>query len=134
MFTGVDHIVIAVNDLEQAATDYETKLGIKAHDVGREVQVMGLRNAILPLGDSGVYIELAQPLRPDTPVGRTIERRGEGIHSIAMRVDDLQQTVAQLKEKGVQLIGEGSATVVHPRETHGIILQMVERTDGSHSG
>jgi methylmalonyl-CoA epimerase len=127
MFKGIDHMVIAVNDLEQAVKDYESKLGLKANEGGGERPDLGLRNAYLPFGDGGAFIELAQPLGPDTPLGRTIARKGEGIHLLAMAVDDLPQAVAQLKENGAQIIEAGSMVFIHPRDAHGIMFQLVER-------
>ena len=127
MFKGIDHMVIAVNDLEQAVKDYESKLGLKANEGGGERPDLGLRNAYLPLGVGGSFIELAQPLGPDTPIGRTIARKGEGVHLVAMAVDDLQQAVARLKESGTQVIEAGSMVFIHPREAHGIMFQLVER-------
>jgi methylmalonyl-CoA/ethylmalonyl-CoA epimerase len=127
VFKGIDHMVIAVNDLEQAVKDYEEKLGLKAQEGGGERPDLGLRNAYLPLGVGGSFIELAQPLGPDTPIGRTIARKGEGVHLVAMAVDDLQQAVARLKESGTQVIEAGSMVFIHPREAHGIMFQLVER-------
>ncbi len=127
MFKGIDHMVIAVNDLEQAVKDYESKLGLKVTEGGGERPDLGLRNAYLPLGDGGGFIELAQPLGPDTPLGRTIARKGEGIHLLAMAVDDTKQAVAQLKENGAQVIEAGSMVFIHPRDAHGIMFQLVER-------
>ena len=126
MFKWVDHLVIAVNDLEEAVKSYETKLGLKAENVGREQPQLGLRNAILPLAENGRFIELAEPLGPDTPVGRSLQRRGEGLHLAAIAVDDLEQATAELKSRGVQLI-EAGGVFIHPRETHGILFQLVER-------
>lgn len=132
MFKWVDHLVIAVNNLEEAVKSYEEKLGLKAQDVGREQPQLGLRNAILPLDESGRFIELAEPLGPDTPVGRSLQRRGEGLHLAAIAVEDLQEAVAALKSRGVQLI-EAGGVFIHPRETHGILLQLVERRESGSS-
>jgi methylmalonyl-CoA epimerase len=126
LFKWVDHLVIAVNNLEEAVKDYETKLGLKAENVGREQPNLGLRNAILPLDESGRFIELAEPLGPDTPVGRSLARRGEGLHLAAVAVDDVQEAAAELKKRGVQLI-EAGGVFIHPRETHGILIQLVAR-------
>jgi methylmalonyl-CoA/ethylmalonyl-CoA epimerase len=126
VFKWVDHLVIAVNNLEQAVQTYETKLGLKAENVGREQPQLGLRNAILPLDENGRFIELAEPLGPDTPVGRSLQRRGEGLHLAAIAVEDLAEATAELKRRGVQLI-EAGGVFIHPRETHGILFQLVER-------
>lgn len=127
MFNRIDHMVIAVSNLEQAVKDYEAKLGLKARDVGKVHTDLGIRNAILPLGQGGQFIELAEPLGPETPLGRTLQRRGEGIHLAAVAVDDLKKAVAELKGRGVQVIEGGRAAFVHPKDTHGVLFELVER-------
>lgn len=128
MFKGIDHIVIAVSSLEQAVKDYEERLGVKpTGEVGKARPELGLRNAYFYLGDSGRFIELAEPLGPETPLGRTLQRRGEGIHLVALAVDDVAGATAQLKARGVQVIEAGRQVFIHPKETHGVLYQLVER-------
>ncbi|MCS7207501.1 MAG: VOC family protein [Dehalococcoidia bacterium] len=128
MFKWIDHIVVAVNNLEQAVQDYEKRLGLKpTGEVGKAHPHLGLRNAYFYLGTSGRFIELAEPLGPDTPLGRTLQRRGEGIHLVALAVEDLAQARDALKSRGVQLIEAGGLVFIHPKDTHGILFQLVER-------
>ncbi|MDO8751014.1 MAG: VOC family protein [Dehalococcoidia bacterium] len=126
MYTDVHHLAVAVNNLKEAVEDYE-KLGFKAERVGRETSG-GSRQALLYFGDSGSYIELLEPMSPDIPLARTIQRRGEGIHLVALEVDDVKKAVAEMKARGVQLIVDNNAgTLVHPKSTHGVLYRLVER-------
>ncbi len=125
MYTDVHHLVIVVNSLRQAVVDYE-KLGFKAEHVGRET-AFGNRQALLYVGDGGGYIELVEPMSADIPTARTLARRGEGIHLVALEVDDVKKAVAEMKARGVQLIEGEGGPFIHPKETHGILCQLVER-------
>lgn len=131
MFKWIDHIVVAVSNLEQAVQDYQKRLGLKpTGEVGKAHPELGLRNAYFYLGNSGRFIELAEPLGPDTPLGRTLQRRGEGVHLVALAVDDLAKAKEELKRRGVQTIETTGMLFIHPKETHGVLLQLVERKEG----
>ncbi len=125
MFKGIDHLVIAVNDLQKAVDDYQ-KMGFKAEHVGR-VTPFGNRQALLYMGDRSNYIELVEPMSTDSPVARTLQRRGEGIHLIALAVEDVTQATAEMKSKGMQLMEGAGGPYLHPRDSHGILYQLVER-------
>ncbi len=127
MFKWVDHVVIAVNDLKSAVDDYETRLGLKAEVTDRVVPELGLRQAILPLGEGGRFIELVEALGPETPVGRSLARRGEGIHLIAIAVDDREKAATELKANGARIIEAPGGPYIHPSESHGVLIQLVER-------
>ena len=130
--TIVDHIGIAVNSIDESLKFWETTLGIKCHGV-EEVVEQKVKTAFLPLQDT--EIELLEPTSPESPVAKFIEKKGEGIHHIALRVDNLEATLAELKEKGVRLIdekprrGAGGAMIafIHPKATGGILLELSER-------
>jgi len=128
----IDHIGIAVRDLEQSLKFYRDQLGL--NETGREeVEEQKVRVAFLPVGDS--KIELLESTDPKGPVAKYIDAKGEGIQHIALRVDNLQQKLNELKEKGVSLIdeepraGAGGANIafVHPRSTGGVLLELCER-------
>ncbi|GBD11805.1 hypothetical protein HRbin23_01484 [bacterium HR23] len=128
MFKWIDHIVVAVQNLEQAVQDYQNRLGLTpTGEVGKAHPHLGLRNAYFYLGTSGRFIELAEPLGPDTPLGRTLQRRGEGIHLVALAVEDLAQAKAELHRRGVRTIEATGMLFIHPSETHGVLIQLVER-------
>jgi methylmalonyl-CoA/ethylmalonyl-CoA epimerase len=132
MVKKIDHIGIAVKDLDQALKFYEEVLGLKA--TGTEVvEEQKVKVAFLPTGDSEV--ELLESTSPDGPIAKFIERNGEGIQHIAFRVDNIEQKLAELKEKGVRLIdekpryGAGGARIafLHPKSTFGVLIELSER-------
>lgn len=132
--TVVDHIGIAVHSIDEALSFWQNTLGIECTGV-EEVAEQKVKTAFLPLGDT--EIELLEATSDDSPVAKFIEKRGEGIHHLALRVDDLEAALAELKEKGMRLIdetpryGAGGARIafVHPKATGGILLELSERKE-----
>ncbi len=130
--TVVDHIGVAVKDLQKALTFWEKSLGIPCAGV-EEVTEQKVRTAFLPVGDTEV--ELLEPTSDESPVAKFIEKKGEGIHHIALRVENLEAALEDLKAQGVQLIdekpryGAGGARIafVHPKATGGVLLELSER-------
>jgi len=128
----VDHIGIAVSNLEQAKKFYTETLGMTA--LGEEVvEQQKVKVCFIPCGDSEV--ELLESTSPDGPIAKFIEKNGEGIQHIALRVDNIENALADLKAKGVRLIdeqpryGAGGASIafIHPKATGGILLEISER-------
>jgi methylmalonyl-CoA epimerase len=127
----IDHIGIAVKSLAEAVKVYESAIGfdIAGYD---QVNEQGVRVAMLNAGES--RIELLEPTRPDSPVGKFINKRGEGIHHIALRVDDIELALKRLKTAGVRLVdtaprrGAHNTRIafIHPSSTHGVLLELVE--------
>lgn len=130
--TVVDHIGIAVKSIDEALKFWEGALGIKCHGV-EEVADQKVKTAFLPLADTEV--ELLEGTSPDSPVSKFIEAKGEGIHHLSIRVDNLEDALTELKEKGVRLIdekpriGAGGAKIafLHPKATGGVLLELSER-------
>lgn len=130
--TVVDHIGIAVKSIDEALGFWEGTLGIKCTGV-EEVEEQKVKTAFLPIGDTEV--ELLEATSDESPVAKFIEKKGEGIHHLAIRVENLEAALAELKEKGVRLIdetpryGAGGARIafVHPKATGGILLELSER-------
>jgi len=129
----VDHIGIAVKNLAQSARFYEM-LGIQS--TGSEVVAeQNVKVSFFPIGDS--EIELLESTSPDGPIARYIEKNGEGIQHLALRVDNIEAALDELKAKGVRLIdekpryGAGGAKIafVHPKSTGGILLELSQRED-----
>jgi methylmalonyl-CoA/ethylmalonyl-CoA epimerase len=127
----IDHIGIAVRNIDESLKFYEL-LGLKA--TGKEgVAEQKVRVAFVPVGDS--EIELLESTSPDGPIARFIEKNGEGIQHIALRVDDIKKALAELKANGIRLIdeepryGAGGASIafIHPKSTGGILLELSER-------
>ena len=130
--TRVDHIGIAVKDLAQAKKFYEEVLGMVS--TGDEVvEQQKVKVCFFPCGDS--ELELLESTSPDGPIAKYIEKNGEGIQHVALRVDNIRNALADLKAKGVRLIdeepryGAGCADIafVHPKATGGILLELSER-------
>lgn len=127
----VDHIGIAVKNLAESSKLYDL-LGIKSAGE-EEVAEQKVRVAFYPLGDT--EIELLESTSPDGPIARYIEKNGEGIQHLALRVDNIEAALEELKAKGVRLIdekpryGAGGARIafVHPKGTGGILLELSER-------
>jgi methylmalonyl-CoA/ethylmalonyl-CoA epimerase len=131
VFKGVDHIVVAVKDLDASIGRYETIYGTEVSDRSEAAQA-GMKMAFFRFGDS--YVELVSNLGDDGPIAKRLEDRGEGVHLIAMKVDDLEKTVAELREKGVRLVGDPGPgnpirgqVFVHPSFTGGVLTQLVQR-------
>ncbi|MGQ9652773.1 MAG: methylmalonyl-CoA epimerase [Thermodesulfobacteriota bacterium] len=128
----IDHIGIAAKEMEAALSFFTDKLGMEA--TGFEtIEDQAVRVAFLPLSEG--ELEILESTKPDGPVAKFIESRGEGVQHIALRVDDLEGALKELKQKGVRLIderpriGAGGARIafIHPKETHGVLLELCER-------
>ena len=121
--TGTDHTVIVVRDIEDGIHKWRDGLGLTlSHRV--DLEDAGIRQAFFALED-GTFIELIAPARQGSPLDGVLESRGEGIHVLAMRVDDLEKSVAELSAKGVRLTGVGTPQVfVHPAFSNGIMIQL----------
>ena len=118
-----DHLVIRVSDLDEGIKTYRDTLGLKL-DRTAESAALGIKQAFFNLPDGG-FIEVVAPLEAQSAVGQALEKRGEGIHTVAFAVEDLQAACAALKAGGARLIGEGGPQVfVHPKSTHGVLLQL----------
>lgn len=131
MFKGVDHVVVAVKDLDAAVGRYEAIYGTPVSDRS-EAPAAGMKMAFFRFPDS--YVELVSNLGDDGPIARRLSERGEGVHLVAMKVDDLEATLAALREKGVRLVGDPGPgnpvrgqVFVHPSQTGGVLTQLVQR-------
>lgn len=134
MFGAIDHIGIAVEDIDETLRIYNEKfeMAIQYREV---VESQGVEAVLLEVGDS--HVELLKPLGPDTPVGKFIEKRGVGMHHVAYRVDDVQAALDQLKAEGLELIDEtprigirgSSVAFVHPASAGGVLTELVKPAD-----
>ncbi len=131
MLDDIDHIGIATLDLESAVERYRSAFGVEP--VHREtVEEQGVEEVLFKVGTS--YIQLLRALGPDTPVGKFLEKRGEGTHHVGYRVRDIRATLARLKAEGVELIdeeprpGSRGTTVafVHPKSMGGVLVELVQ--------
>ncbi len=142
MLTRIDHVGLAVRDLDAAIAFYAKTFDL--HVVHEEVnEDQGVREAMLAVGDSGACIQLLAPLRPDSAIGKFLERSGEGIQQVAYGVDDVEEVSATLRERGVRLLFEnakrGTAdsliNFVHPKDAGGVLVELVQAasTNGDHA-
>lgn len=130
MFKGVDHIVIAVKDLDAAVARYETMYGAPVSE-RRDAEAAGMKMAFFRQGES--FIELVSNLGEGGPIAKRLADRGEGVHLIAMKVEDLAKAVDDLRGKGVRLVGDPGPgnpikgqVFIHPAETGGVLTQLVQ--------
>jgi methylmalonyl-CoA/ethylmalonyl-CoA epimerase len=131
----LDHVAIAVKDLDGALALYRDVLGLP---VGGVERVAGQQVDVAFVGEEPGRIELICPTTPDSGVGRFLDKRGEGLHHVAVRVRDLDGTLASLKAQGVALIDEAArpgahgtrVAFVHPRGARGVLLELVELPEG----
>jgi len=126
----IDHLGIAVTSLEKALGFYEQQLGLSV-SLRETVEQEKVKVAMLPAGDS--RIELLEATGPDSVIAKFIEKRGEGLHHVAIKVPDLVSTVARLKQNGTRLLNDprpgagGHLYVfVHPSSTGGVLLELIQ--------
>jgi methylmalonyl-CoA/ethylmalonyl-CoA epimerase len=130
-FMKIHHIGIATSEIGGAAEMWDDLLGLRA-DHTEEVAGQKVRVCMLPLGES--RLELVEPMSPDSPISKFLEKRGGGIHHIALSVEDIRATLQDLKQKGARLIdeepraGAGGCLVafIHPSSTGGVLLELVQ--------
>ena len=133
MFSRIDHLGVAVADLDIALALYEGSFGLQVHH--REViEDQGVEAVALQIGETS--IELLRPIRDDSPIARFLADKGPGFHHIAYSVDDIEGALARLKDQGVRLVDEtprvglGGSKIafVHPKSTFGVLSEIVQRS------
>ena len=131
MFDRIDHVGVAVEDLDAAIKLYESAFGMPL--VHREtVEEQGVEAVLLDVGDG--HVELLSPLGPETPVGKFLDRKGAGLHHVAYAVGDIEAALSALAESGVELIDTEPRTGIrgsrvaflHPRSTGGVLTEIVQ--------
>ncbi len=134
---AIDHVGIAVADLDAAVAMYESAFGMRCvHTEVNEEQ--GVREAMLAVGDSGSYLQLLAPLSPDSTIGRFLDRSGPGIQQMAYRVSDLDAVSDHLRAQGMRLLYDEPRTgtagsrvnFVHPKSAGGVLVELVEPAPG----
>ena len=134
MLQKIHHLGYAVEDLEAASRLYQQRFGARLEEP-ETVADQGVRAAMFRVGES--RIELLEPTGPDTPVGKFLAKRGEGLHHVAFQVEDIEAMLGELGRDGVELIDEeprvGAAgtrmAFVHPKSVHGVLTELVEPRD-----
>jgi methylmalonyl-CoA/ethylmalonyl-CoA epimerase len=135
LFTTIDHVGIAVTDLDQAMAFYRDVFGMETvHEETNEEQ--GVREAMVAVGDSGSCIQLLAPLTPDSAIARFLDRSGPGIQQVAYGVDDVEAVSATLRARGLRLLYDRARTgtagslvnFVHPKDVGGVLVELVQAT------
>jgi len=133
LFTAIDHVGIAVADLDEAVGFYEKTFGMRlAHEEVNEEQ--GVREAMMAVGDSGSHIQLLAPLDEDSTIAKFLSRSGPGVQQLAYRVTDLEAVSEVLRERGVRLLydeprrgtSDSRVNFVHPKDAGGVLVELVE--------
>jgi methylmalonyl-CoA/ethylmalonyl-CoA epimerase len=130
--THIEHIGIAVNSLEESIPYYEEVLGLKCYAV-EEVADQKVKTAFFKIGDT--KIELLESTDPEGPIGKFIEKRGQGIHHMAFATDGLKEALAEAEEKGIRLIDKHprkgaealNIAFLHPKSTFGVLTELCEK-------
>jgi methylmalonyl-CoA/ethylmalonyl-CoA epimerase len=136
MVQQIDHVVIAVNDLNEGMAQYEKTFGLKPSRTGERPDD-GFKSAFYDLPGGG-FVELIQPTEATGPVAKGLAARGEGVYLMALAVEDIESELAAMRERGVRLIGDPGPgkpidrlVFVHPRETKGVLVQLIQRKPGA---
>ncbi len=131
----IDHVAIIVRNIEQALTFYRDTLGIEPSEV-KEVPTEQVRIAFLPMGGpGGSEIELIEPTTPDSSLTKFLDKRGEGMHHICLEVENIDDALQEMQEKGAAVLdkqpriaAEGRAIFLHPKGTNGVLLELLEKS------
>ncbi len=131
----IDHVAIIVRNIEQALVFYRDMLGIMPGEI-KEVPAEQVRIAFLPMGGpAGSEIELIEPTTPGSSLAQFLEKRGEGLHHLCLEVENIDAALAEMQEKGAPVLdeqprvaAEGRAIFVHPKGTHGVLLELLEKS------
>ena len=133
LFTRIDHVGIAVADLDEAIEFYRETFGVRSvHEEVNEDQ--GVREAMLAVGDGRTRIQLLAPLSPDSPIARFLDRHGPGVQQVAFTVADIESVSATLRERGLQLLydrprrgtNDSRVNFIHPKDAGGVLVELVE--------
>ena len=139
LLIAIDHVGIAVPDLDDALEMYASTFGLHAiHEEINEEQ--GVREAMLAVGDSGSCIQLLAPLSEESTIAKFIARNGQGIQQLAYRVSDIEAVSATLRERGVRLLydtprrgtSDSRVNFVHPKDAGGVLVELVEPASTKH--
>jgi methylmalonyl-CoA/ethylmalonyl-CoA epimerase len=133
LFSTIDHVGIAVPDLDEAIAFYAQAFGVQSvHEETNEEQ--GVREAMLAVGDGETRIQLLAPLTPESTIAKFIDRNGPGLQQLAFRVDDVEAVSATLRERGLRLLydapkrgtADSRVNFVHPKDAGGVLVELVE--------
>ena len=133
LFTAIDHVGVAVPDLDAAIAFYRDTFGMElAHEEVNEEQ--GVREAMMAVGSSGGYVQLLAPLTPESTIAKFLDRNGQGIQQLAFRVDDVEHVADVLRGRGLRLLydaprrgtSDSRVNFIHPKDAGGVLVELVE--------
>ena len=144
LFTAIDHVGIAVPDLDEAIAFYRDVYGMEVlHEETNEEQ--GVREAMVGVGDrgsnpAGSCIQLLAPLSPESTIAKFLDRNGQGIQQLAFRVEDVEHVAGVLRERGLRLLydaprrgtSDSRVNFIHPKDAGGVLVELVEPAAGAH--
>lgn len=139
LFTAIDHVGIAVPDLDVAIAFYRDTYGMEmVHEEVNEEQ--GVREAMIAVGDSGSCIQLLAPLDENSTIAKFLDRSGPGVQQMAYRVTDVEAVSAVLRERGVRLLydvpkrgtSDSRVNFIHPKDAGGVLVELVQPAAGAH--
>ncbi len=137
LFTAIDHVGVAVADLDAAIAFYRDSLGMQLlHEEVNEEQ--GVREAMMGVGDSGSCVQLLAPLTPESTIATFLGRNGPGLQQVAYRVEDVEAAAAVLRERGLRLLydtarrgtSDSRVNFVHPKDAGGVLVELVQPAGG----
>ncbi|THV18448.1 methylmalonyl-CoA epimerase [Nocardioides caeni] len=138
LFTAIDHVGIAVPDLDEAIAFYRDTYGmVVAHEETNEEQ--GVREAMIAVGDTDSKIQLLAPLSPESTIAKFIDRSGPGLQQLAYRVESIDEVSAILRERGLRLLypepkrgtADSRINFIHPKDAGGVLVELVEPAQGA---
>lgn len=139
LFTAIDHVGVAVRDLDEAISFYRDTYGMTlAHQEVNEEQ--GVREAMMAVGGSGSHIQLLAPLSPESTIAKFLDRSGPGVQQVAYRVEDVEAVSQVLRDRGLRLLydeprrGTSNSRVnfIHPKDAGGILVELVQPAHETH--
>jgi methylmalonyl-CoA/ethylmalonyl-CoA epimerase len=139
LFTAIDHVGVAVRDLDEAIAFYRDTFGMElAHEEENEEQ--GVREAMMAVGGSGSHVQLLAPLSPESTIAKFLERSGPGVQQVAYRVEDVEAVSQVLRDRGLRLLydeprrGTSNSRVnfVHPKDAGGVLVELVQPAHETH--
>ena len=139
LFTAIDHVGVAVRDLDEAIAFYRDTFGMElAHEEENEEQ--GVREAMMAVGGSGSHVQLLAPLTPESTIATFLERSGPGVQQVAYRVEDVEAVSQVLRDRGLRLLydeprrGTSNSRVnfIHPKDAGGVLVELVQPAHETH--
>lgn len=133
LFTRIDHVGIACRSLEKSIAFYESAFGLSVASLETNAE-QGVREAMMSVGPSGSYVQLLEPLADESPVGKFLARRGEGVHHVGYAVEDIESAMRSVADTGIRLLdarprhGSMGASIafLHPSDVGGVLTELVQ--------